>query len=173
MLHQIFINTPRWVWVLLFALLWLGLSQTVSRTASLKRITLLPLAMICLSLYGAVTTFGAETQVLLVWVGAGSLALTAVLRQALPEGTRYDAATQRFSLPGSWLPLSLMMGIFMTKYLVGAVSAMQPALVHDASFSLTFAALYGAFAGIFLARAARLWRLTFLQEHCGTPPLAV
>ena len=172
MLHQILINTPRWVWVLLFALLWLGLSQAVSRTASLRRITLLPLAMTGLSLYGAVTAFGADTQVLLVWVGAGGLALTAVLHQALPEGTRYDPATQRFNLPGSWLPLSLMMVIFMTKYLMGAVSAMQPALVHDASFSLSFAALYGAFAGIFLARAARLWRLTLLQEQGGTATLA-
>jgi len=49
---------------------------------------------------------------------------------------------------------------------------MQPALVHDTSFSLSFAALYGAFAGIFLARAARLWRLTLLQEHGGTATLA-
>lgn len=43
MLYQILANTPRWVWVLLLTLLWLGLSQAVSRAASLKRITLLPL----------------------------------------------------------------------------------------------------------------------------------
>lgn len=72
-----------------------------------------------LSLYGAVTAFGVDPLVLLVWLGAGGLAMTAVLRQALPEATRYDPATQCFTLPGSWLPLSPMMGIFMTKYLHG------------------------------------------------------
>jgi hypothetical protein len=172
MLSQIFANTPGWVWGLLLALLWLGLSQAVTRTASLKRITLLPLTMTGLSLYGTVTAFGAGPQLLLVWLSACALALTLVLQQALPEATRYDPATRRFTLPGSWLPLLLMLGIFMTKYLVGTVSAMQPALAHDAGFSLVFGALYGAFAGIFLARAARLWRLALLQEHGGRSTLA-
>lgn len=171
MLYQILANTPRWVWVLLLALLWLGLSQAVSRTASLKRITVLPLAMTGLSLYGTVTAFGADPQVLLVWLGAGSLAMTAVLRQALPGSTRYDPATQRFTLPGSWLPLSLMMGIFMTKYLVGAVSAMQPALVHDAAFSLSLSALYGAFSGVFLARAVPLFRLALKLDRSESQPV--
>lgn len=172
MLSQIFANTPGWVWGLLLALLWLGLSQAVTRTASLKRITLLPLAMSGLSLYGTVAAFGAGPQLLLVWMCAGALALTLVLQQALPEATRYDPATRRFTLPGSWVPLLLILGIFVTKYFVGAVTAMQPALAHGASFSLGFAALYGAFAGIFLARAARLWCLTLLQAHGGTSTLA-
>ncbi len=173
MLHQILANTPRWVWVLLLVLPWLGLSQAVSRTASLKRITLLPLTMTGLSLYGTVSAFGIEPQVLLVWLGANAVAMAAVLRRALPQATRYDPATQSFTLPGSWAPLFLMMGIFITKYLVGAVSAMQPALAHDTPFSLVFAALYGAFAGIFLARAARLWQLALQQERRDTSTLAV
>jgi hypothetical protein len=172
MLHEILANTPRWVWGLLLALLWLGLSQTINRTASLRRITLLPLTMTGLSLYGAVTTFGLYPQVLLVWLLAGALVIALVLQLALPAATRYDAATGRFNLPGSWVPLLLILGIFLTKYLVGAVSAMQPALAHDTSFSLFFGALYGAFAGVFLARAARLWRLTLLQERSGRSALA-
>lgn len=168
MLNQILVNTPRWVWVLLLALLWLGLSQAVSRTASLRRITLLPLAMTGLSLYGTVTAFGADPQVLLVWLCAASLIVTLVLRQTLPDATRYDTATQRFTLPGSWVPLLLILGIFITKYVVGVATAMQPALARDANFSLGFGALYGAFSGVFLARAVRLWRLALRQERSGT-----
>ena len=55
--------------------------------------------------------------------------------------------------------MMLILGIFMTKYVVGATSAMHPALIHDTGFSLGFSALYGAFSGIFLGRAARLLRL--------------
>jgi hypothetical protein len=172
MLSQIFAHTPAWVWGLLLALLWLGLSQAVTRTASLKRITLLPLAMTGLSLYGSVAAFGAGPQPLLVWLSACALAFALVLQQAPPDATRYDPATRRFALPGSWVPLLLILGIFVTKYFVGAVTTMQPALALGTSFSLGFAALYGAFAGIFLARAARLWRLALLQAHGGTSTLA-
>ncbi|MBT9507000.1 MAG: hypothetical protein IV109_10400 [Rhodoferax sp.] len=169
MLNQILANTPRWVWVLLVALLWLGLSQAVTRTASLKRITLMPLAMIGLSLYGTVAAFGAEPQVLLVWLCAGGLMAALVLQQPLQDATHFDTWKRRFTLPGSWVPLMLILGIFMTRYIVGAVTAMQPALAHDASFSLAFGALYGAFSGVFLARAARLWRLALQADRPGTP----
>ena len=159
MLNQIFIHTPRWVWLLFIALLWLGLSQAVTRSASLKRITVMPLAMTGLSLYGSVTAFGGDSQILIVWLGAAALMGTVVLQRPLPDACRYDPATRRFTLPGSWVPLLLMLGLFLTKYVVGAVTAMQPALAVDAGFSLGFGALYGAFSGVFLARAGRLWRL--------------
>lgn len=168
MLNQILANTPRWVWGLLLALLWLGFSQAVTRTASLRRITLMPLAMTGLSLYGTVTAFGADAQILLVWLSACGLIGTLVLQQALPVATRYDAATRRFHLPGSWVPLMLILGIFVTKYVVGAATALQPALARDASFSLGFGALYGAFSGVFLARAARLWRLALQADASGS-----
>ena len=164
MLDQIITNTPRWVWALLAALLWLGLSQALPRSASLKRITIMPVAMTGLSLYGTVTAFGAEPQLLLLWLAAASLMLVLLMQRSVPEATRYDPATRRFALPGSWVPLMLILGLFVTKYVVGAASAMQPALAREAGFSVGFAMLYGAFSGVFLARAARLWRLALQLE---------
>ena len=164
MLYQIFTNTPRWVWVLLAALLWLGLSQALPRMASLKRITVMPLVMTGLALYGTVTAFGTDPQVLLVWLGAAGLVLLLLMQRTLPEGIRYDPSTRCFSLPGSWAPLMLILGLFITKYIVGAATALQPALSHEAGFSLGFAMLYGGFSGVFLARAARLWHLALQLE---------
>jgi hypothetical protein len=165
MLNQIFSNTPRWVWVLLLALLGLGLSQAVTRTASLRRITVLPLVMTGLSLFGTVTVFGADPQLLLVWLVSGGLMAALLLQRSLPVSARYSAQTRLFILPGSWVPLLLILGIFVTKYFVGVATAMQPALARDPVFALTFSALYGAFGGIFLARAARLWRLVLRQSR--------
>ena len=158
MLNQIFAHTPRWVWVLLLALLCLGLSQSVTRRASLRRVTLLPLVMAGLSLYGAVSGFGAQAP-LLFWLASAAASAALVLRRGLPEGTRYDALRLEFTLPGSWMPMALVLGIFLTKYFVGVVTALQPALVGDPLFAFTLSALYGAFSGVFLARALRLWRL--------------
>ncbi len=166
MLQQTLLNTPRWVWLLLLALVWLGVRQTVRRSASLGRITALPLLMTGLSLSGTLTTFGADAPVLVAWLGAAMLSALLVFVPALPAQAHYDAATRRFQLPGSWLPLALILGLFVTKYAVGAASAMQPALAHNVSFRLGFAALYGAFSGVFLARGARLWRLA-LQSSRG------
>ncbi len=164
MINQIIANTPRWVWVLLLALLWLGLSQALPRTTSLKRITIMPLAMTGLSLYGTVTAFGADPTVLLLWLTSASLMVVLLMQRSLPEATRYDPASRRFAMPGSWVPLMLIVGLFATKYVVGATSAMRPELAHEAGFSLGFALLYGAFSGVFLARAARLWRLALQLE---------
>jgi len=165
MINQILINTPRWVWILLLALLWLGASQAVTRTVSLRRITLLPLVMTGLSLYGTVAAFGPDLPVLLAWLGAAGLMAMLVLQPGLPDGARYHPATRRFTLPGSLIPLMLILGLFSIKYVVGASTAMQPALARDATFSLGFGTLYGAFSGVFLARAARLWRLALQTDQ--------
>ena len=165
MLSQIVTRTPPWVWGLLLALLGLGLHQMFTRTVSLRRVTLLPLAMVALSLYGTVSAFGAGAQVLLAWLTAGTLAGWLVAQRPLPVGIRFDAATRRFTVPGSAVPLALIMGIFLTKYMVSVQLAMVPALAHDGTLSLVVSTLYGAFSGVFAARAAGLWRLALQHER--------
>ncbi len=164
MLNLILTHTPTWVWALLAALLWQGLSQTAHRTASLKRITLLPLAMIGLSLFGTVSVFGSDPKILLAWSGAAAVTVALVMRIANTSAIKYDSEKRLFSLPGSWVPLVLIMGIFVTKFAVGFMTAMQAEFAQNINFALGVTTLYGAFSGIFLARAAGLWRLAFQTE---------
>lgn len=157
-------GTPTWVWGLLAALLCLGASQLAARSARLPRVLLMPIAMAGFSAYGLVSGFGPSGQaggVLAAWLAAAALLMAAslALRPAAPQGTRYDATTRRFHLSGSAMPLVLILGIFLTKYLVGVELVLQPALARDAVFALEIAALYGLFTGLFAARALRLWRL--------------
>jgi hypothetical protein len=160
MFTQITSHTPIWVWFLLVAVVSLGHSQSKRRYASLPKIVIFPLVMVGLSLQGTLHTFGAQALGLAVWLGAGLVSLIGVMRQPLPTATRFDAASQRFDLPGSWVPMLLILGIFATKYTVGALTALQPEMVRGVAFSLSLAALYGAFSGLFLGRAARLLRLS-------------
>lgn len=162
-------KTPTWVWGLLAGLLALGGSQLVDRTASLTRVAVMPVAMALFSAYGLVSAFGSSGQVLgalAAWLAAAAVvaALTLARWPAAPTGTRYLAASRSFQLPGSPLPLLLILGIFLTKYLVGIELAMQPALAHDATFDLQIAALYGVFNGLFIARSARLWRMALAPQ---------
>jgi hypothetical protein len=102
---------------------------------------------------------------LLVWLAGTAMALTATLQLQSSAGIEYDATNRRFLMPGSMVPLALFMGIFFTKYAVGISIGVQPALAHHANFALAVSTLYGAFSGIFLARAARLWRIALQQNN--------
>ena len=165
MIYQIIIHTPVWVWALLALLLWLGIKQSLPGQPSLLRITVVPLVLTSLSLFGTVSAFGSAPAVMLTWLAAAAVLATGVLQRPLPDATRFDARTRTFQVPGSWVPLALMMGIFANKYVVGVTLNMHPEVAHEAIFTLGFSALYGAFSGVFAARAARLWRLALVQTR--------
>ena len=156
-------STPTWVWGLLTSLLVLGASQVRDRTASLARSGLMPVAMTGFSIWGTASAFAASSgpwEILATWLGAALAVFAAVASFGSGRSAAsYDAATRRFHIPGSYLPLLLILGVFLTKYVVGVELGMQPGLAHDSSFALPAAALYGAFSGLFTGRAARLWRL--------------
>ncbi len=154
-------QTPLWVWGLLVALLALGASQLRERSASLARVSLMPLAMTLFSVSGTVSAFGATPHLALAvsaWLIAAVLAFALVAR-GRADGARYDPALRLYRLPGSIVPLLLIVGIFLVKYVVGVDLTMAPQLVRDTQYVLCVAALYGAFTGFFIGRAARLWRL--------------
>ena len=155
-------HTPGWVWGLLAALLALGLAQLRDRNVSLGVVGLLPLVMCALSLGGIASAFGRSPvigYVLLAWLlGALLVAGVTLIRPAAP-GSHYAAASRSFEIPGSWVPLALMLGMFLTRYVVGADLAMQPALAADGPYTLAVGSLYGLFSGSFAGRAARLVRL--------------
>lgn len=159
MIAQILINTPIWVWGLLAALLALGFSQTRSRSAGLARVALLPIGLGAFSLYGTISAFGASPSVLGSWLATAVLLVLLVTQLPLPAGSRYDSATRQFQLPGSWIPMVLIMAIFLTKYVVGVSLVMHPELKAHTNFSLATGTLYGVFSGIFAGRAIRLVRL--------------
>ena len=165
MLLQILSHTPRWVFVLFAGLLWLGGRQLLAGTVGLARITLMPLAMTGLAVYGVVSAFGDAPLALACWGGAALAMAALLLQRPPPAGTRYDAAQRRFHLPGSAVPLALMMGIFFTKYMVAVALAMQPALSHQPAMSIGLPLLYGAFSGAFTGRALRLWKLAIREDR--------
>jgi len=157
---QVVRNTPVWVWGLLATLLALGASQLRDRTAGLARVSLMPVGMTLFSAWGTYSALASSPllgQALAAWVLAAGLLFALVARGR--SNARYDAATRTYAIAGSALPLLLVAGIFSVKYVVGVDLAMAPRLIQDPLYALTVAGLYGAFTGIFIGRAARLWRL--------------
>jgi hypothetical protein len=153
-------HTPMWVWGLLAALVALGASQLRDRRASLARVSLLPVVMTALALWGLLGAFGNSpvlAQALGIWIVAAAV-LYALVAPTRPAAS-YDPRTRSYAIAGSAVPLALIAGIFLVKYGVGVELAMAPQLARDTQYALTVAGLYGAFTGLFIGRSARLWKL--------------
>lgn len=175
MLLRIVRHTPGWVWGLFAVLVTLGLAQRRDRSVKLALVGLLPLAMSAVSLVGIASAFGRSPvigYVLLAWLLGGLLVAGATLTRPATPGSHFAAASRSFDVPGSWVPLALILGMFLTRYVVGADLAMQPALAADGPYTLTVGALYGLFGGSFAGRAGRLLRLA-LQPASGGGPVAI
>lgn len=160
MIFQIITRTPIWVWALLAVLVYFGYQQTKSRVIGLRRAAIIPVILTALSIYGTLSAFGSSPLAILAWLTAAAMLAITVMRTPLPTGTRFDNQTRQLRITGSWVPMALMMGIFVTKYVVGVTLAMHPEFAQNTTFALSFSALYGAFSGVFIGRAIRLWRLT-------------
>lgn len=151
-------HTPVWVWGLLAGLLALGATQLRDRSASLTRVSLLPISMTLFSIWGTFTALGSSNlPAIAAWVLAAAV-MFALLAPGSSDA-QYDPVRRSYALRGSVVPLLLVAGVFLVKYVVGVDLAMAPRLMHDSEYALAVAGLYGAFTGIFLGRAFRLWRL--------------
>jgi hypothetical protein len=154
-------NTPRWVWGLLAFLLALGISQLRDRTVGVARASIMPVAMTALSIWGMLAAFGNSpllAPALAAWIVCAGLVYAAV--STMRTKASYDPASRTYALPGSVVPLVLIVGIFLVKYFVGVELAMAPDLTRDTQYALTVAAIYGALTGMFVGRASLLWRLS-------------
>lgn len=159
MLIQILRGTPVWVWGLLAVLVTVGLSQSMPRRISARRAMIVPGLMLALSLGGVASTFGARAPALAAWAAGIALAIGLGLDAVAPRGARWMREAARFELPGSWLPMALTLGLFCVKYGVGVGLAFAPALAENTAFEVGIALAYGAFSGLFAARAIALRRL--------------
>jgi hypothetical protein len=171
-IFEIVKRTPTWVWGLFAALLALGLSQLRDQQPSLRRVTLVPIGMVVFGLYGLWSAFGSSPQiaaVMLAWLAATLTVSGAMLFLPVRSKARFEATKAQFWVPGSAVPLVLILGIFMTKYLAGVELGMNPAIARDASFALPISLLYGAFNGLFAARALRLIRLARITTPISAP----
>lgn len=149
-------HTPVWVWGLLTALIALGLWQTRDREMSLTRVTVLPLVLIALSASGVLSAFGHLPVAVGGWAAGVGVALTFGRHFIAVRGARWSAQTGLLHVPGSWLPLAMILGLFCVKYFAGVNLAMHPALATDATFAGLCSLAYGTFSGLFFARALSL-----------------
>ncbi|MDP3479623.1 MAG: hypothetical protein Q8R88_07610 [Desulfoprunum sp.] len=158
MLIEILKRTPSWVFILFFVLVTLGYFQSKERTISRGRVSILPVIMIGLSFSGVLSAFGFASAGIASWLSGSAIAVVFGIFLASPNGVTFSPESQSFSVPGSWLPLALMMALFFTKYVVGVILARHLPVAGELVFVGSISLCYGFFSGLFLARAIVVWR---------------
>lgn len=151
MIQQIISHTPIYVWALLAFLVYRGVAAAQDREVALTKLFIIPAVMLYLT-YASLNGHGALGDgIWAVWgagIAAGAVLAWKAMRGAIVVNRGAGTVVQR----GSWVPLAMMIAIFVTKYAVAVMSAMHPELQHQMLFSLVVSAVFGLFNGIFIGR---------------------
>ncbi|MFT3816912.1 MAG: hypothetical protein QM750_04680 [Rubrivivax sp.] len=154
-------NIPVWVFAVLALLIALGLRQARPRLMAPTLALGIGSLMVVFSLWGLWSAFGSAPAMLLCWALGLGATVAAGRRWLAPRGMVL-ADDARVLVPGSWLPLALMMGIFGLKFALGYGAATgHPVTAHSLA-GAAVAALLGLFSGSFFARAQAVHRFARL-----------
>lgn len=156
MLAQIILNTPVWVWALLMFLIYRGILASVDREISLKKTFIIPVVMLGLSVQGIVSTFGINMAAVLPWLACTAAAGVAAWHLFNRDKITANPACGSVFQQGNWMPLVLMMGIFLTKYVVAVLLKLEPGHRQEILFVVAVCALYGLFSGVFIGKTLRI-----------------
>lgn len=160
-IRQVLKGTPVWVWAILIALVVLGVKQLRPRVVSRYSVLIAPVAFLLVGLMAA----GRGPMAFSAW--AATLLATAAFTFFVWQptaGARYDASSDRLNLPGSVIPMLLMLSIFLLNYVVNVVLAINPALRGEMAWQVGPAVIFGALSGVFMGRAATLFRMNRMPQ---------
>ena len=115
--------------------------------------------MTALSLASINSSFGLTTIPLAAWGIA--MAISTVVGHIFfrDERTHYKATDGKFFIPGSWVPLVVMMAIFIAKYVYGVMNVFNADVISTPMFIGALSAVYGLLSGYFSSRAINLIKL--------------
>lgn len=152
-------GAPLWVWALLALLLFLGIRSLRTRSVPVASLVALPLAFFGLSVSNLLPLDGLAPLRIGVWIAALVVGTIPGWFLVRPQRIVVDRARRRITVPGSVVPIILMLAAFAGGFYFGYLFARYPELKTDPA-TLTLASTYrGLMSGYFLGQTIRLFRL--------------
>jgi hypothetical protein len=153
-LAQILAHTPVWVFPLIATVIWLGSRSLSERTLTLRSLILLPLVILMLSIGGSIATSANPLLAVVGWVVAAALG-GAVGCSASRQPRSIDVAAGDIIVPGSVVPLLVIIAIVAWRYVFGYLYGRYPALRADGDYALALIVGNALLGGVMLGRACR------------------
>lgn len=145
-------QTPWWVYVLFIFLVQRGIKASKPQVISIKKLTILPIVFIALSVHTIMIAFHVNVTVITVWLISmivGSFIGWILIRK---HQFQVDRKHLLIRLPGSWLTLILILAIFVFKYYFSYQIGSDPALAHQTMFKFSMLIATGICTGLFIGR---------------------
>jgi hypothetical protein len=162
-------GTPVWVWVLLAFLVSRGLKALKGGTAPLSKLAIVPVVFTGWGIMHLIHEPSANWHTALAWIIGAALGLAVGVALAQSGGMTVDREAGTVTLPGSAVPLVLILLTFASKFWLGVELATTHAGA-DSMFVLLDGLVSGVTAGIFAGRFLVYW-LGFRQA--GVPASAM
>jgi hypothetical protein len=149
-------GTPVWVWVLLGVLVSRGMKALKGGTAPLSKLAVVPLAFAAWGVLHLLSDRASGLDAWMMWAAGALLGAGIGAMLAKRSGLSVNRAARTITLPGSAVPLVLIVVTFATKFWLGYELATTHVAV-DAGFVVLSALVSGVTAGIFTGRFLIYW----------------
>jgi hypothetical protein len=157
-IYEVLGHTPLWVWILLAFLIWRGVNAMQPRAIAPIRALIVPAVFLVWGLSGLVGSHGVGLDLALFVVGAAAGLVAGGALATLTPTPGLAPDTGMLAMPGSPIPLAMIVAAFVVKY-VGAVTqatATDPAM--QVEIAAVLAVIGGVFAGLFWGRTLAMFR---------------
>lgn len=154
-IKQILIQTPWWVYLLLYVLIQRGIAASKTQVVPFVKMAIIPLIFTGLSIYTIVANLSVNALHMGTWIMAiivGSLIGWRMLQNTL---IRVDRNKQLIEIPGSWRTLILILVIFCFKYFFGYLMGARPSILQNVIFDEAMILVSGVCSGMFVGNFIR------------------
>jgi hypothetical protein len=151
-------GTPVWVWVLLVVLLSRGFKALRSGTAPLSKLALIPLIFAVWGIAHLLSDPLVGWSSAVAWITGALVGVAGGVFIASRSRFIVDPIANTVMLPGSVVPLLLIIVTFAVKFWLGVEFATVTDVASLGVFVLIDAVVSGAVAGVFAGRFFTYWR---------------
>jgi prepilin signal peptidase PulO-like enzyme (type II secretory pathway) len=148
-------HTPVWVFPLIVLVLWLGARNLQNRERPIAALYVLPLILLILAVVNLASS--RANLILVIPAFVASLAIGAAIGWNLvPRNTTAIQGQGRIRVPGSVVPLLMVIAAIILRYAIGYIYGRWPELRTDPTLALEFSATSALLAGVVWGRILRL-----------------
>lgn len=155
MFHQIYeiaLQTPWWVYLLFLILVKIGIKASKKNVITMKKLFIIPIVFSIMSIHTLIVSFRIDTTTISTWIGSilcGMLLGWILVRN---QEVKVDKEKWLIELPGTWMTLTIILIVFISKYYFGYELTADPKLVNQSWFEFSLLFISGACTGMFIGR---------------------
>ncbi|MDF1795000.1 MAG: hypothetical protein P1U63_00545 [Coxiellaceae bacterium] len=152
------VGTPWWVYLLFVYLIYIGFKASKGRIVSIYKMLLLPVIFGWLAIDTIMQDFTIDAWAMTSFIVSLIVFTWLGYLHVIKMKCEVDRDHRLVKASGTWSVLFLVLIIFFSKYYFGYQLAVNPDIVHNRHFEMTYIAVSAACIGYLLGKVIAYWR---------------